>query len=196
MLASPGSAPGIPSLFLRSLPSPSPSTLAPVVLLLPQMPPQLQKLRHCTKLSWHSTKRRWCTEDHQFAKECFRLQLESFQQEIRDHYIVEFGGSHRVYAYGPHSRKFYSTLLHALLSLDYVPPQVKIPCWHLPHVCAYCHRVPLPNNLWGYVSVHISAEPRRRGCPSQHLVLKILPFCDISITEVDSDDLDVPSVDS
>jgi hypothetical protein len=100
-----------------------------------------------------------------------------------------------VYAYGPHSRQFYSTSLQALLSLDYVPHQVKIPCWHLPHVCAYCHRVPLPNILWGYVFEHIFAEPRRRGRPSQHLVLKF-SFRDISITEVDSDDSDIPSVES
>ncbi len=148
--ASPGSAPGIPLLSLCSLPSPSTSTSAPVA-----------KLHHHTKLSWHLTKRRRCTEDRQFVKEYFRGQLESFRQEIRDHYIVEFGGSHGVYAYGPHSCQFYSTPLQALLSLDYTPHQVKIPCWHLPHVCAYCHRVPLPNNLWGYVFVHISAEPRR-----------------------------------
>ena len=51
-------------------------------------------------------------------------------------YIVEFGGSHRVYACGPYSHQFYSTSLQALLSLDYVRHQVKIPCWHLPHVCA------------------------------------------------------------
>ena len=161
MLASPGSAPGIPSLSLHSLPSPSTSTLAPVALLHPRMPPQLQKLRHRTKLSWHSTKCRWCTEDRQFAKEYFRRQLESFQQEIRDHYIVKFGGSQRVYAYGPYSHQFCSTLLRALLSLDYVPHQFKNPCWHLPHVCAYCRRVPLPNILWGYVFEHISVEPRR-----------------------------------
>jgi hypothetical protein len=101
-----------------------------------------------------------------------------------------------VYAYGPHSRQFYSTLLQALLSLDYVPHQVKIPCWHLPHVCAYCHSVPLPNNLWGYVFVHISAWPRRQGRPSQSLVLKILPFQNISSTEFGSDYSDAPSVDS
>ena len=129
-------------------------------------------------------------------KEYFRGQLESFRQEIRNHYIVEFGGSHRVYAYGLHFCQFYSTLLQALLSLDYAPHQVKIPCWHLPHVCAYCHIVPLPNNLWGYVFVHIAVQPRRQCRPSQHLVLEILPFRDISITEVDSDVSDVPSVDS
>ena len=195
-LASPGLALGISSLSLRSLPSPSTSTLASVALLHPRTPPQLRKLFHCTKLSWHSAKRRRCTKDRQFAKEYFRCQLESFRQEIRDHYIVEFGGSHRVYACGPHSGKFYSTSLRALLSLDYVPHQVKIPCWHLPHVCAYCHRVPLSNNLWRYVFAHISAEPRRRGRPSQPLVLEILPFRDISITEVDSDNSDAPSVDS
>ena len=168
--------------------------LVPAALLHPRMPPKLGKLCHHTKLSWHSTKRRWCTKDRQETKEYFRCQLESFPQEICDHYIVEFGGSHRVYAYGPHSRQFYSILLRAL-SLNYVPHQVKIPCWHLPHVCAYCHRVPLPNILWGYVFEHIFAEPRRRGRPSQHLVLKF-SFRDISITEVDSDDSDIPSVES
>ena len=126
-----------------------------------QCPPKLRKLHHCTKLSWHLTKRRWCTEDRQETKEYFCRQLESFRQEIRNHYIEEFGGSHRVYAYGPHSCQFYSTSLQALLSLDYVPHQVKIPCCHLPHVCAYCPCIPLPNNLWGYVFVHISAWPRR-----------------------------------
>ena len=99
-----------------------------------------------------------------------------------------------MYAYGPYSHQFCSTLLRALLSLDYVPHQFKNPCWHLPHVCAYCRRVPLPNILWGYVFEHISVEPRRRGRPSQHLVLKFLPFRDISIKEVDSEDSDVPSV--
>ena len=161
MLASPGSVLGIPSISLRRLPSPSTLTSLPAALLHPRMPPQLRKLCHRTKLFWHWTKRRWCTKDRQFAKTYFRCQLESFRQEIRNHYIMEFGGSHRVYTYGSHSRQFYSMLLQALLSLNYVPHQVKIPCWHLPHVCAYCHRVLLPNNLWGYVFVHISAWPRR-----------------------------------
>jgi hypothetical protein len=110
-LASPGSVLGIPSLSTRPLPSPSTLMLVPAALLHPRMPPKLGKLCHHTKLSWHSTKRRWCTKDRQETKEYFRCQLESFPQEICDHYIVEFGGSHRVYAYGPHSRQFYSTLL-------------------------------------------------------------------------------------
>jgi hypothetical protein len=111
MLASPGSVLGIPLPSLRCPPSPSTSTLAPAALLHPRMPPKLRKLRHRTKLSWHSTKRLWCTEDRQESKEYFCCQLESFRQGIRDHYIVEFGGSHRVYAYGLHSRQFYSTSL-------------------------------------------------------------------------------------
>ena len=187
---------GIPLPSLRRLPSPSTLTLAPATLLHPWMPPTLRKLCHRTKLSWHSTKRRWCTEDRQWPKEYFRCQLESFRQEIRGHYIVEFRGSHRLYAYGPHSRQFYSMMLQALLSLDYAPHQVKIPCWHLPHVCAYCHHFPLPNNLWGYIFVHISAEPCRQGRPSRPLVLKILPFHDISITEFVSDYSDGSFVDS
>ena len=146
-LASPSSVLDMPLLSLRCLPSPSTSTLAPAALLHLRMPPQLHKLRHHTKLSWHLTKRRQGTKDRQFAKEYFRRKLESFRQEIRNHYILEFRGSHRFYACGPHSGQFYSTPLQALLSLDYLPHQVKIPCWHLSHVCAYCHRVPLPNNL-------------------------------------------------
>ncbi len=101
-----------------------------------------------------------------------------------------------MYAYGPHSRQFYLTSLQALLSLDCVPHQVKIPCWYLPHVCAYCHSFPLPNNLWGYVFVHISAEPCHQGRPSQPLVLEISPFRDISSTEFSSDYSDGSSVDS
>ena len=159
--ASPDLVLGIPSPSLCRLPSPSTLTSAPAALLHPRMPPKLCKLRYRTKLSWHLTKRRWCTEDSQELKEYFRCQLEIFCQAICDHYIAEFGGSHRVYAYGPHSCQIYSTSLQALLSLYYVPAQVKIPCWHLPHVCAYCHSIPLPNNLWGYVFVHISAWPRR-----------------------------------
>ena len=107
------------------------------------------------------TKHRRCTKDRQEFKEYFRRQLETFRQEICNHYITEFGGPQKVYAYSPHSCQFYSTSLQVLLSLNYIPEQVKIPCWHLPHVCAYCHSRPFPSNLWVYIFDHISAEPHR-----------------------------------
>ncbi len=147
--------------FFVSSSFPSTSTLAPATLLHPRMLPILHKLCHHTKLSWYLTKHRRCTKDHQEFKEYFCCQLETFHQEICNHYITEFGGSHKVYAYSPHSCQFYSTSLQALLSLNYIPEQVKIPCWHLPHVCAYCHSRPLPSNLWVYIFDHISAEPHR-----------------------------------
>ena len=194
--ASPDLVLGIPSPSLRRLPSPSTLTSAPAALLHLRMPPKLRKLLYRTKLSWYLTKRRRCTENNQELKEYFHRQLEIFRQEIRDHYIAEFGGSHRVYAHGPHSRQFYLTSLQALLSLDYVPAQVKIPCWHLPHVCAYCHSRPWPSNRWVCVFDHISAEPRRGGRPSRPLVLEIPPFCDISSMESGFDYSDGSSVDS
>jgi hypothetical protein len=69
-------SPSPPSLRLIS--SPSTSTLALAALLHPWMPPKLCKLCHRTKLSWHLTKCRRCTEDHQKSKEYFCCQLESF----------------------------------------------------------------------------------------------------------------------
>ena len=112
-LASPGLVLGIPSPSLCRLPFPSTLTSALAALLHPWMPPKLRKLRHRTKVSWHLTKGHRCTKDRQESKGYFRCQLESFRQEICNHYIVEFGRSHRVYAYGPHSRQFYSTSLRA-----------------------------------------------------------------------------------
>lgn len=69
---------------------------------------------------------------------------------------------------GKHSRQFHKTSLRSLLSLDTIPDQIKIPCWHLPHSCAYCSAHRYPPNLWISLFVHISAWPRRRGRPSRN----------------------------
>ena len=133
------------------------------------MPPKLRALNHRTKLSWHAVPRRWCTTlDKQESEEYFRRQLEVFRQHVRDHYIEEFGAGHRVLAKGKFSRQFYRTSLRSLLELDTIPDQIKIPCWHLPHTCRYCHSHPYPPNLWLSLFVHISAVPRRRGRPSRN----------------------------
>ena len=132
------------------------------------MPPKLRPLKRRTKLSWHSAPRRQCTIDQEESKEYFRLQLESFRQYIRDHYIGEFGSSHKVLAKGKYSRQFYSTSLRSLLSLDTIPDQIKIPCGHLPHSCAYCLSHPYPHNLWISLFMHVSALPCRRGRPSRN----------------------------
>ena len=129
------------------------------------------KLR-ASKLSWHSVPRRVCTlEDRQTSKEYFSRQLESFRRHVRDHYIGTFGPSHRVLARGKYSRQFFSTSLRSLLALDTIPDQIKIPCWHLPHKCAFCHAHPPPHDLWVSLFVHISAVPRRRGHPSRDKVI-------------------------
>ena len=134
-----------------------------------RMPPKLRALNHRTKLSWHAVPRRWCTTlDKQESEEYFRRQLEVFRQYVRDHYIDEFGAGHRVLAKGKYSRQFYRTSLRSLLELDTIPDQIKIPCWHLPHTCRYCHSHPYPPNLWLSLFVHISAVPRRRGRPSRN----------------------------
>ena len=157
------------------------------------MPPKLRPLKQRSKLSWHSTPRRQCTIDQKESKEYFRLQLESFRQYIRDHYIGEFGSSHKVLAKGKHSRQFYSTSLRSLLSLDTIPDQIKIPCWHLPHNCDYCHKHPYPRNLWTSLIVHISAWPKRRGRPSrnQNVTGPALIPPSSSESSVDSDDFSV-----
>ena len=124
------------------------------------------------KLSWHSVPRRACTlSDRQTSKEYFSRQLDSFRRHVRDHYIGTFGSSHRVLAKGKYSRQFFSTSLRSLLALDTIPDQIKIPCWHLPHKCAYCHAHPPPHDLWASLFVHISAVPRRRGRPSRDKVI-------------------------
>lgn len=132
------------------------------------------------KLSWHSVPRRACTlQDRQTSKEYFSRQLESFRRHVRDHYIGTFGPSHRVLARGKYSRQFFSTSLRSLLALDTIPDQIKIPCWHLPHKCAYCHAHPPPSDLWVSLFVHISAIPRRRGRPSrnsEHSRLVSVPY--------------------
>ena len=142
------------------------------------MPPKLRVLKHLklrtlkqrtSKLSWHSVPRRKCTlSDRQASKEYFRRQLESFRRYVRDHYIGEFGSSHKVLAKGKYTRQFYATSLRSLLALDTIPDQIKIPCWHLPHKCAYCHAHPYPRDLWVSLFVHVSAVPRRRGRPSRN----------------------------
>ena len=132
------------------------------------MPPKLRSLKHRTKLSWHSVPRRRCTIDRQESKEYLRRQLEEFRQYIRDHYIGEFGSSHKVLAKGKYSPQFYATSLCSLLALDTIPDQIKVPCWHLPHVCGYCYAHPYPPNLWISLFVHVSAVPRRRGRPSRY----------------------------
>ena len=121
------------------------------------------------KLSWHSVPRRTCTlGDRQASKEYFRHQLGSFRRHVCDHYIGTFGSSHRVLEKGKYSRQFFSTSLRSLLALDSIPDQIKIPCWHLPHKCKYCHSHPHPPELWLSLFAHISAVPRRRGRPSRN----------------------------
>ncbi len=132
------------------------------------MPPKLRSHKHHTKLSWHSVPRRWCTIDRQESKEYFRRQLKEFRQYIRDHYIGKFGSSHKVFAKGKYSHQFYAMSLRSLLALDTIPDQIKVPCWHLPHMCAHCYTHPYPPNLWVSLFVHVSAVPRRRGRPSRH----------------------------
>lgn len=130
---------------------------------------QLRRLKQrAAKLSWHSVPRRKCTLIDPESKEYFRRHLEAFRQEIRDHIIGEFGSSHKVLAKGNYSKKFFSTSLRSLLSLDTIPDQIKIPCWHLPHKCAYCNAHPHPDNLWISLFIHISAAPRPRGRPSRN----------------------------
>ena len=142
------------------------------------MPPKLHALKHpklrnlkqrATKLSRHSVPLRKCTlADRQESKEYFHCQLESFQRYIRDHYIGAFGSSHKVLAKGKYSRQYYATSLRSLLALDTIPDQIEIPCWHLPHKCAYCHAHPYPHDLWLSLFVHISAVPCHHGRPSRN----------------------------
>ena len=132
------------------------------------MPPKLRSLKHRTKLSWYLAPRRRCTIDRQESNEYFRCQLETFRQYLRDHYINEFSPGHKVLAKGKYSCQFYLTSLRLLLTLNTIPDQVKIPCWHLPHVCAYCYSHLYPTNLWISLFVHVSAVPHRRGRPSPH----------------------------
>ena len=152
--------------------------------------------QRATKLSWHSAPRRKCTLINPESKEYFRRQLETFRQEIRDHYIGEFGSSHKVLAKGKYSRQFYSTLLRSLLSLDTIPDQIKIPCWHLPHKCAFCHTHPHPNDLWLSLFVHISAVPRPRGrppCNYDHTSMELAFHhpSDASLSEISNDIYDI-----
>ena len=157
------------------------------------MPPKLRALKHRTKLSWHAVPRRLCTIDRQESKEYFRRQLEVFRQHVRDHYIEEFGAGHRVLAKGKFSRQFYRTSLRSLLELDTIPDQIKIPCWHLPHKCAYCNAHPHRDNLWISLFIHISAVPRPRGRPSRNSdhskTVTVLYPSDSSDSE-NSDDID------
>jgi hypothetical protein len=132
------------------------------------MPPKLRSHKHHTKILWHLVPHRRCTIDWQESKEYFRRQLEEFRQYIRDHYIGEFGSSHKVFGKGKYSPQFYATLLCSLLALDTIPDLIKVPCWHLLHVCAHCYAHPYPPNLWVSLFVHVSAVPRRRGRPSRH----------------------------
>lgn len=130
---------------------------------------KLRRLKQrAAKLSWHSVPRRKCTLIDLESKEYFRRQLETFRQEIRDHYIGEFGSSHKVLAKGRFAKQFFSTSLRSLLFLDTIPDQIKIPCKHLPHTCAYCNSHPHPDNLWLSLFVHISAVPRPRGRPPRN----------------------------
>ena len=154
------------------------------------MPPKLRALKHRTKLSWHSAPRRSCTIDRRESEEYLRRQLEEFRQYIRDHYIGEFGAGHKVLVKGKHSRQFHKTSLCLLLTLDTIPAQIKIPCWHLPHVCAYCSAHPYPPNLWISLFVHISAWPRRWGRPSRNEENTELILCSSSDSSVDSEAFD------
>ena len=155
---------------------------------------QLRRLKQrAAKLSWHSVPRRKCTLIDPESKEYFRRQLETFRQEIRDHYIGEFGASHKVLAKGKYSKQFYSTSLRSLLFLDTIPDQIKIPRWHLPHKCAYCHVHPHPDNLWLSLFIHISAVPRPRGRPSRnsdHSKTLTVPCPSNSSDSENSDDID------
>jgi hypothetical protein len=133
-----------------------------------RMPPKLRALTHCSKLSWHSVPCHQCTIDRQESKDYFRRQLESFWQYLWDHYIGKFGPGHMVLAKGKYSRQFFLMLLCSLLTFDTIPDQIKIPCWHLLHVCAYCYSHPYPSGLWISLFMHILAVPRRCGRPSRH----------------------------
>ena len=152
------------------------------------MPPKLCSLKHRTKLLWHLAPHRRCTIDRQESKEYFRCQLETFPQYLRDHYVDEFGPGHKVLAKGRYSCQFYSTSLRSLLTLDTIPDQVKIPCWHLPHVCAYWYSHSYPTDLWISLFVHVSVVPCHRDCPSRNhdITASELAFYSSDGTLVDS----------